>query len=132
MNRDQLRDMFGGKCAYCGQPLGRVFHADHVAPLYRGWTRLRPKHAGDDAEANIVPTCPRCKIRKGVLSLEDFRAEIAMQPVRLSLRSPAFRLAEDFGLIAKTREPVVFWFERYRVQATETRETIVSEARDEP
>ena len=132
MNRDQLRDMFGGKCAYCGQPLGRVFHADHVAPLYRGWTRLRPKHAGDDAEANIVPTCPRCNIRKGVLSLEDFRAEIAMQPVRLSLRSPAFRLAEDFGLIAKTREPVVFWFERYRVQATETRETIVSEARDEP
>lgn len=115
MDRKQLRELFGGKCAYCGKPLGKVFHADHVAPIYRGWTgSTRPKRAGEDVEENLFPACPRCNIRKSTLTVEYFRREIAMQIQRLRRDSSAFSLAEDFGIIEETGKPVVFWFEKYR------------------
>ena len=100
--------MFGGKCAYCGKPLGKMFHADHVAPIYRGWTDAsRPRHAGKDVEENLFPACPRCNIRKGVFSVEAFRDEVTMQLKRLRRDSSAFNLAEDFGIIEETGKPVV-------------------------
>ena len=115
MDRKQLREMFGGKCAYCGKPLGKVFHADHVAPIYRGWTDAsRPKRAGKDVAENLFPACPRCNIRKATFSVEDFRDEISMQLKRLRRDSSAFNLAEDFGIISETGRPVVFWFEKYQ------------------
>ena len=118
VERKQLREMFGGKCAYCGKPLGKVFHADHVAPIYRGWTNSeKPKRAGEDVDENLFPACPRCNIRKSTLSVEDFRAEIAMQLKRLRRDSSAFNLAEDFGIVSETGNPVVFWFEKYRESA---------------
>ena len=118
MDRKQLREMFGGKCAYCGKPLCKMFHADHVAPIYRGWTDAsRPRHAGKDVEENLFPACPRCNIRKGVFSVEAFRDEVTMQLKRLRRDSSAFNLAEDFGIIEETGKPVVFWFEKYRESA---------------
>lgn len=113
VDRKQLREMFGGKCAYCGKQLGQRFHADHVAPIYRGWTNTElPKHSGEDTENNIFPACPRCNLRKSVLSVEEFRYEIGMQLKRLRRKSAAFNLAEDFGIIEETGKPVVFWFEK--------------------
>ena len=118
MDRKALRELFGGKCAYCGIPLGKTFHADHVAPIYRGWTDAsRPGHSGKDVEENLFPACPRCNIRKSVFSVEAFRDEIAMQLKRLRRDSSAFNLAEDYGIIAETGKPVVFWFEKYRESA---------------
>lgn len=109
-----LREMFDGKCAYCGKPLGKIFHADHVSPVYRGWADAsRPKHAGKDVEENLFPVCPRCNIRKATFSVEGFRYEIYMQLKRLRRASSAFNLAEDFGIIVETGKPVVFWFEKY-------------------
>lgn len=114
MDRKLLREMFGGKCAYCGKPLGRVFHADHVAPIYRGCTDVsRPSHSGNDDEENLFPACPRCNMRKGVLSVDEFRREIGMQLKRLRRDSSAFRLAEDYGLIKETRKHIDFWFELF-------------------
>ncbi len=114
VDRKRLREMFGGKCAYCGKPLSKIFHADHVAPIYREWTDTsRPQHSGKDVEENIFPACPRCNIRKSVLTVEAFRYEISMQVERLRRDSSAFNLAEDFGIIAETGKPVVFWFEKY-------------------
>lgn len=110
IDREAVRAMFGGRCAYCGKPLGERWHADHVAPIYRGWTD-KPSHSGEDVESNIVPACPRCNLRKTTLSVEDFRREIAEQVERIRRDSPAFRLAEDFGLIAETGHLVGFYFE---------------------
>lgn len=114
MNRDQLRDMFGGKCAYCGRTLGARFHVDHIKPLLRGCSGASAEGRGDDTLANTVPSCPRCNLRKSILSVEDFREEIAAQTQRLLRDSAAFRLAVDFGIVQITRAPVVFWCERYR------------------
>ena len=114
MDRKQLREMFGEKCAYCGKPLGKIFHSDHVAPIYRGWTTAPlPKCAGKDVAENLFPACPRCNIRKATFSVEEFRDEIFMQLKRLRRDSSAFNLAEDFGIISETGKPVVFWFEKY-------------------
>ena len=118
MDRKRLREMFGGKCAYCGKLLGKVFHADHIAPIYRGWIDVsRLRHSGKDVEENLFPACPRCNIRKATFSVEDFREEISMQLKRLQRDSSAFNLAEDFGIVSETRRPVVFWFEKYRESA---------------
>lgn len=113
--REELRMMFGGKCAYCGKELGLTFHADHVAPIFRGWTdNSKPMTAGKDVGDNLFPACPRCNIRKATLSVESFRSEIALQIKRLRRTSSAFNLAEDFETIKETGNPIVFWFEKYR------------------
>jgi hypothetical protein len=115
IDRDKLRNLFGGKCAYCGKLLDKVFHADHVAPIYRGWPgEIKPQRAGEDIFSNLFPSCPRCNIRKGVFTVEEFREEIMLQSERMRRDSSAFRLAEDFGIIKETGNPVVFWFEKYK------------------
>ena len=111
IDREKIRNRFGGRCAYCGKYLGERWHADHVAPIYRGWAD-KPRHAGVDDEENLFPACPRCNLRKMTLSVEDFRKEIAAQVDRLRRDSPAFRLAEDFGLIMATGNRVQFYFEK--------------------
>lgn len=35
--REALKSMFGGRCAYCGCELGRKWHANHVEPVYRNF-----------------------------------------------------------------------------------------------
>jgi 5-methylcytosine-specific restriction endonuclease McrA len=103
IDREQLRAMFGGRCAYCGRPLGAVFHADHMESRYRGGA----------SDGILFPACPRCNLRKGVFSIEEFRAEISDQVERLRRNSRQFALAEDFGLIQATGQEVSFWFERH-------------------
>jgi 5-methylcytosine-specific restriction endonuclease McrA len=106
MNKDRiiLWKMFDGKCAYCGEKLGKRFHADHIDPKYRG---------GRDARENLYPACPRCNIRKATYTVEEFRKEISKQVEVLRNNSRPFRLAEDFNQIIPTNEPIVFWFEKY-------------------
>lgn len=112
MRREQIREMFGGKCAYCGCVLGKTFHVDHVAPIYRGW-KDKPEQAGVDDADNLFPACPRCNLWKKTFSVDQFRGEIATQTERLRRDSAPFRLAEDFGMVETSGCSVVFWFEKY-------------------
>ena len=41
----------GGTCHVCGDRVGRVWHADHVVPHYRG---------GDSTIENFLPICSVC------------------------------------------------------------------------
>lgn len=109
LEREQIRNMFGGKCAYCGKTLGKTFHADHVVPLFRGY----PGESERKKTEEFYPACVRCNLRKGTLSVEQFRAEIAKQVERVRRDSAGFRLAEDFGLIVEMALPVEFYFETY-------------------
>lgn len=45
-----------GRCAECGEPLRRGWHADHVTPQRAG---------GATAPANGRALCPPCNLRKG-------------------------------------------------------------------
>ena len=112
--RQRVHAKFNGRCAYCGHEITlRQMHIDHVAPIFRGWgtTHPVPGHAGDDTEANMLPACRPCNLRKSTLTVDGFRAEIAAQVGRLRRDSGAFRLAERFGLVVATDVPVKFWFE---------------------
>jgi len=110
--REEIRAMFGGKCAYCGEELGDKFHIDHIKPIFRGWDE-KPDRAGEDVKDNLVPACIRCNLRKGTASVQKFREEIKRQIETLNKRNFNYKLAKDFRLVKETENEVVFWFEKY-------------------
>ena len=111
--REALKPMFGGRCAYCGCELGSKWHADHVEPVYRNFDGrlLNPQNERPD---NYFPACVPCNLFKSVLSIDVFRSEISKQVERGRKSSVNFRTAERFGLIQEVQKPVVFWFEQYQ------------------
>lgn len=46
--RQLIFDKTGGKCAYCGEVLGKSWHADHIVPIRRDyeWTKGHWRHVG--------------------------------------------------------------------------------------
>lgn len=132
--RAQLREMFGGKCAYCGCDLPeRGWHADHIEPVIRKLESVRlPPGSGFthklittgemhrpelDSIKNLYPSCAPCNIFKSSMSLEGFRSEISEQMTRLKGKSVNYRTAFRFGQVIETPSPVVFWFEKYQQEA---------------
>ena len=130
MNREAIKQMFGGRCAYCGVVLNDKWHVDHVEPLGRqgGWVPslgARPGHyrftgkclnPENEREGNYFPACPPCNINKADLPLEDWRTYLAERIVAtLRRRSAHFRHAERFTRVKVNEEPLLFWFERYRI-----------------
>ena len=124
--REALRMMFGGLCAYCGCELGAKWHADHVKPIYRSWPIAPDQNGllagrGKDVIENLFPACAACNLFKSVYDLETWREEIAKQVERARNKSFNFRFAEAFGLVAETGKPVVFWFEKWRTEHSPVR-----------
>ncbi len=127
--REELKQKFGGRCAYCGCELpDKGWHADHVEAALRKWEYGERQANGirkiiysgeywrpeNDALINMFPACAPCNLFKASFSIEKFREEIAEQAERARLYSVNFRTAERFGQIQITPSPVVFWFERYQ------------------
>lgn len=121
--REKLRMLFGGRCAYCGCELSeKGWHADHVKPIYRKIDRINGKMVAtgecfnpeNDTPENLVPACAPCNLFKSVYSVEVFREEIKKQAERARKSSVNFRTAERFGLIELVDKPVVFWFEKHQ------------------
>ncbi|NWO10180.1 HNH endonuclease [Chromohalobacter salexigens] len=121
--RGQLREKFGGRCAYCGEELGKRWHADHVEPvrrrheLYRDASgQYQAKLIGADfAEnhvlENMMPACAPCNISKSTYSLEQWRKVLVGYVGALHRNAPTYRMAKKHGLIEETIRPVVFYFE---------------------
>jgi 5-methylcytosine-specific restriction endonuclease McrA len=144
--REDLRMMFGGRCAYCGCELNGKWHLDHVDPVRRDWEFVRNEHGGlvtnkngvtatratgklfqpeNDNKENMFPACVSCNIDKGASSLEDWRQYLHYRIVeRLRVNSSTFRHAERFGVVTINPSPLVFWFEIYR-KAMATDNTVV-------
>ena len=94
---------YGGRCAYCGQPLDiNKMHKDHVIPRFKGGSDLLP---------NLMSACAPCNLWKKTLSVEEFREEIGKQIERVRRDSGGFRMAERYGLVKATGRPVRFFFE---------------------
>jgi hypothetical protein len=112
--REQVRMRFNGLCAYCGNPLGARWHADHFEPVRREWWKKeggmeRPQF---DCLENLMPACQPCNLDKHALSLEEWRRWLANKVQVLRRDSSTYRHAVNFGLIAETGAAVVFHFER--------------------
>ncbi|GMG89623.1 HNH endonuclease [Cupriavidus sp. TKC] len=129
--REDVRQMFSGRCAYCGEPLPERWHVDHVEPVMRavvptktdeGW-RLRsgpmlmPER---DIQANYMPACPPCNIDKHAMTLDGWRAKLQRSCEVLAKNLPTYRHALRFGLVQETQASVTFYFERARATEGES------------
>jgi hypothetical protein len=114
--RETLRNLFGGRCAYCGNELGKTWHADHIEPVFRIWwgkNKGKFERPHNDVLSNFYPACIPCNIHKHAMQLEDWRSYLEEQVDMARRNSAPFRHAERFGLITTSKEPIVFYFEKY-------------------
>lgn len=97
--REEVRQKFGGSCAYCGMTLRKSFRVDHVIPVASG---------GIDDIANYFPACGKCNAFKSDWPLERFRQELENQ-IFQHLR---FEMALKFNLITIHPARVQFHYEK--------------------
>lgn len=124
--REQLKQKFGGHCAYCGCVLGNKWHADHFKPVVRigGFVKGKFVLTGElqypenDTYENLVPACAKCNNRKGGGDVEGFRTDLNTMVQRLNdhPRFGMYQHAKRFGRIHDNPEPVVFFFETWGKQ----------------
>lgn len=129
--RAKLKAMFDGRCAYCGCGLGDRWHADHVEAVMRKgqWVRVdkpnrthefkatgQVEHPERERPDNYMPSCIKCNLHKGTLSVEAFRTQLGGHIDRLNNagRFSYYQHAKRFGLIQETVKPIVFFFEQAR------------------
>ncbi len=120
--REALRAMFDGRCAYCGNELGKVMHADHIEPCTRivtdPWGRPLPveerrmRNPESNVVANMMPACAPCNLHKGGYRLEQWRTYLQRSADIVRKQTSTFRAGERFGVIAVSDKPVVFYFEQ--------------------
>jgi 5-methylcytosine-specific restriction endonuclease McrA len=119
--REKIRQMFDGRCAYCGEPLSDRWHADHVEAVNRKMTYIHGRgfvptgelwRPENDRVENLMPSCPPCNIDKHAMPLESWRQKLARSTDVLAKNYPTYRHAKRFGLVAETGATVTFHFER--------------------
>lgn len=110
--RQIIFDKYGGKCAYCGDPLVKGWHKDHIEPLVRNWWNGTCNYPERETLSNYNPSCASCNIQKGPLSLEEFRGRIQEFVSSLNLYTNQYKVAKRYGLIKETGAKVVFYFEK--------------------
>ena len=106
--RQKVFDKYDGHCAYCGcNLLPRQWQVDHIWPKYRAH-----QYNGDiNTIENLNPACTKCNNFKSTHTVEEFKRQLSMQPIRL-LKNTQFQRALKFGLVNVTNNDVVFYFEK--------------------
>lgn len=116
--KEALRAMFGGRCAYCGNVMDKM-HADHVEPCIRvtrdPWGKplaepymMKPER---NTVANMMPACAPCNLHKGSYPLEAWRTYLQRSAEIVRKQTSTFKAGERFGIINVTEKPVRFYFE---------------------
>lgn len=120
--RIQVYDKFSGHCAYCGCKLRyEDMHVDHIVPVRRWDTQASLDRRsfgtiikGKDEMSNYYPSCRACNVRKGTLSIEDFRTELEECHSRMMKASANYRQLVRYGQIKLINAgKVTFYFENY-------------------
>lgn len=118
--RETLRQMFGGRCGYCGERMVKM-QADHIKPVVRittdPWGKRLPAsecrfvNPDQNVVANMMPACAQCNNSKGGYSLDEWRSLIERAHEIVAREKPIFRAAIRLGTIMVTGKPIVFYFE---------------------
>lgn len=115
LQREEVKQKFGGHCAYCGCVLGEKWHADHLEAVVRDLTTGKPEKPKNDVIENLMPACTACNHNKRSMSLESWRDLLAhYRDVQLLRDSTHARHLHRFGLIEIKQYPVVFYFEQVK------------------
>lgn len=126
--REHVRAMFDGRCAYCGEPLTERWHADHFEPVRRDFKLVQtkrgyryrsgpPTRPEFDVVTNFMPSCAPCNLDKHAMSLEAWRTKLSRTLEVLNRNYTTYRHARRFGLVTETAAPIVFYFERVAAEA---------------
>ncbi len=119
VQRDELKCKFNGLCAYCGTPLGELWHADHLLPVIRvEASSMEDPHR--DCLENMMPACAPCNIDKSRRPLEDWRQKLTRACEVLRRNQPTYRHALRFGLVQEKCVPITFYFERINQSSRST------------
>ncbi|MEC8936931.1 MAG: HNH endonuclease signature motif containing protein [Pseudomonadota bacterium] len=122
--RKELFGMFDGRCAYCGEELGRRWHADHVKAVFRRHSLTKQPGMGyktqlvgadrieNDSLDNFMPACAPCNLSKATYTLDQWRDVLAGYVGALDRNTPTYRMAKKHGLITETQIKVEFYFEK--------------------
>ncbi|WEE40984.1 HNH endonuclease signature motif containing protein [Acinetobacter sp. TAC-1] len=115
LQREELKKMFDGHCAYCGCMLGEKWHAEHLEAVKRDLKTGKPKRPENDVIENLMPACTACNYNKRSMPLEAWRDLLAhYRDVQIIRDCPQVRHLMRFGLIEFVQKPVVFHFEKVR------------------
>ncbi|WP_151769303.1 HNH endonuclease [Acinetobacter junii] len=111
--RAELKMKFEGHCAYCGDPLGEKWHADHLEAVVRDLTTGKPEKPENDVIENLMPACSACNWNKRSMSLEAWRDLLAhYRDVQVIRDCSQIRHLIRFGLVEFNQKPIVFHFEK--------------------
>lgn len=94
LSRKDVFSKCNGKCAFCGYDL--TINKMQVTKIKK----------------EIYPCCKICKEKKGVLSLEQFRAKVFNYSNELWHTDTRFRLLDYLGVISVNKKRIEFYFER--------------------
>ncbi|MEO7326504.1 MAG: hypothetical protein ABIW82_16920 [Dokdonella sp.] len=119
-DREALKNMFCGRCAYCGAELADRWHADHVEAVRRRSKYVRDRgfvatgemdRPENDCLTNMMPACVPCNIDKHSFTLEQWRKKLSETCGVLQRNNPNYRHALRFGLVQETGTKIRFYFE---------------------
>ncbi len=121
--RETLRGMFDGRCAYCGEDMVKM-QADHVKPVVRltsdPWGNPLPASErrfmvpARNVVGNMMPACAPCNNSKGGYDLEGWRDLLQRSAEIVAKQKPIFKSGVRFGVIEVPGNPVVFHFEKIK------------------
>ena len=112
--REELKQKYDGRCAYCGVELTDKWHADHFEAIRRNGDGacLNPER---DVIENLMPACTACNHNKRSMSLESWRDLLAhYRDVQVIRDCSQIRHLMRFGLVEFIQKPVVFYFEQVK------------------
>lgn len=108
--RQEVFNKYEGRCAYCGDKLGKGWHVDHIEPIVRDWVKGGCEKPNEDI-SNLNPSCPSCNIQKNSYTLEQFRENIKAFVLSLNKYNTQYKFAKKYGLVIEVNLDVVFYFE---------------------
>ena len=124
IDRQRIYKKFGGRCAYCGQPIEfKHMQVDHYWPQF-----LAHQQPGVDNNRfeNLMPSCHKCNNHKHGMRPETWRSELQRQ-VSMLRKNSQFDRALRFNQIAVDEKPVRFYFEQYEDAPQDIKERAVQQ-----
>lgn len=109
--RREIYEKYGGRCAYCGNPIQyEEMEIDHLIPLRNG---------GADDVTNYMPACRPCNFYKGTSTIERFRGNLQTLTERLE-KVYIYRLALRYKIVTQHGKEIKFYYEQYDYEECET------------
>lgn len=127
--RDIVYRKYDGHCGYCGCELksSREMQVDHIVPKRRdlkfvvkdGHKKVIAIDNFDplkDTIDNYMPSCRICNLRKGSMTIEQFRNQLLQVQERLKTQSGSksnYNIALKYNLIEEKENKIKFYFESF-------------------